>query len=768
VPATTPTHDHQHTPLVRAGRRGSSWRRSALGSVLAAVVVSVLSTGTASPAAADDTCANAAVRVQTGSTGLPDCRGYEMVSSPYKEGFRVDAGLFLRFTDDGVLSYGSIGSFAGNSQGILTNRYHATRSAVGWVTAAIAPPGDIYNTLSDAVQGESADLRSTLWTMSRRDLAGDTRGFYLRGPDGTFTRIGDAEDAVSGKAGVAGVSADLTHVVSYHGSNTTLFEYVGTGNVGPARAASVDNHGQEQGACPNSVSPDGRVIAYTAGCDGSGAGQVWARVGGSASVWMSGSECTRTAGDLGGPCNGASAATYTGGAVDGSRVFFTTSQQLVNGDTDAGNDLYACDIPAGALAPVGTANPCSTLTEVSGAATDAQVEKVVAVSEDGSRVYFVAQGVLADNLGLGDTGASAGAHNLYVWERDGGHPAGTARFVARLDANDLNRVQMTPDGRYLLFLTANRLVTDGPGDDDDGAYPGAPVGAVDAYRYDAVTKAMLRVSTSVSGGGGNGQGFDVSMFPGASSMSADGSTVIFDTAEALSAGDTDGVSDVYAWRADGGVSLISAGGGRLVGITPSGRDIFFASEAQVLAADRDFNTDIYDARIGGGFTPIQAAPCSGDGCQGQRSQPPSLTGPSPAGSGEASGVEVSPAFSLRTISAAQRKALAATGKVRLTVTTNTPGTIGVKATASIGGRSVTVGSARRTLGAPGEIAVTLTLSKKARGQLAVRGKLEVKVTVSHSKVALNRSVTLRLVHAKTKATRSAKREAVVGVGGDRS
>ena len=40
----------------------------------------------------------------------------------------------------------------------------------------------------------------------------------------------------------------------------------------------------------------------------------------------------------------------------------------------------------------------------SGTGANAQVENVVAVSEDGARVYFVAQGVLADNLGVGDVG----------------------------------------------------------------------------------------------------------------------------------------------------------------------------------------------------------------------------------------------------------------------------------------------------------------------------------------------------------------------------
>jgi hypothetical protein len=768
---TAPTRIDAPGPLARAVRHSGSWRP-----LLVAVVVGVLCASSTSTATADDTCANAAVRAQTSSTGLPDCRGYEMVSAPYKEGFQVER-IGLSFTDDGVFSYGSFGSFGGNPVGVLINRYHATRSAVGWMTTSVAPPSQIYDVLGETVQGESADLRSTLWTMRRRDVAGDKMGYYLRGLDGAFTRIGDSEDAL-GRAGVAGVSADLKHVFFNHANGSIVYEWVGTGNDGPPRAASVDNDGQLQGACPNRVSADGRVIVYTASCDGSGAGQVWARVGGSASVAVSGSECTRTSGDPDGACNGVSPASYVGGAVDGSRVFFTTKQQLVNGDVDrsndldpaAGNDLYACDIPAGAPAPVGSANPCATLTEVSGVATNARVESVVAVSEDGSRVYFVAQGVLASNLGVGDVGAATGAdaHNLYMWERDSSNPAGTMRFVARLAANDLTRAQMTPDGRYLLFLTGSGLVTDGPGDDDDGAFPNAPLGAVDAYRYDAVTKTIVRVSTSVSGSGGNGQGFGVSMAPGASSMTADGSTVIFDTSEPLSVADTDGVTDVYAWHDGEGVSLISAGGGESVGVSPSGRDIFFVTDAQVVAADADFNTDIYDARVGGGFAPVQTTPCTGDECRGPRSEPPTLAGPSGPASGSRGVGEQPTVFSLRAVSAAQRKALAATGRVNLSVTTNAAGTISVRATATIGGRSVTVGSARRTLGAPGKVAVPLTLSRKARSQLATRGKLAVKVAVSHSKVALDRSATLRLVHAKAKAKRSAKRASVIGVGGGRS
>jgi hypothetical protein len=772
---------------VGAGRNGGRRRQFALGVVLAAIAAGLLSVGSASPAVAADTCSNAAVRAENASTQLPDCRGYEMVTPPYKEGFPAYASPGL-FNDEGVLIYGSTGSFAGNGRAVLVNAYRATRSPAGWLTVATSAPATIYDTGGTASLGQSVDLRWSLTQAVRRALPGDMVGFWLRGPDGGFTRIGDAQDASGKPRNLVGASPDLSHVVFNYGPQgagvTQLYEYVGTGNGAVARPVSVDNHGQ---ALPdlicNTNIPDNRVIIFMSGCSGgSGADvlQVWARVAGSATVAVSASECTRSAGDPGGVCNGVAGAGYGGRSADGSRVFFTTSQQLVNGDTDAGTDLYACDLPSGVPVPVGAANPCASLTQVSATEGSAQVDNVVAVSDDGDRVYFVAQGVLGDNLGVDGLGPATAAdasfgqepHNLYVWQRDGGHPAGQTRFVARLAGtsgyvgNDVGSGQVTPDGRYLLFVTANQLVRSGPGADEDSAR--------DAYRYDAVTHRMVRVSMSVSGSGGNGPGpgADVLLVYGASSMTADGSTVIFDSAEALSVEDTDGVTDVYRWR-DGQVSLISAGGGRSVGITPSGRDIFFETVVPVLAADGDPQNDIYDARVGGGFAPAQTVPCSGDGCQGPLSQSPPLAGPLPVVPGGLGEVVASPAFSLRAVSSVQRRVLAATGKVSLVVTANAPGTITARATATIGGRSVMVGTARRTLTGAGRVTVVLRLSRKARSQLALRGRLSVKVAVSHSRVALERSVTLRLVHTKTqaKAKRSAKRASVlgpVGVGGGRS
>jgi hypothetical protein len=739
------------------------WRRiAALSTLLAAMVTASLLAGTPPPAQAADICPNAVQRAQNHSSDLPDCRAYEMVSSPYKEGFAVEP---RRFTDDGIVSYFSLGNFAGSGLG-SQNLYHAERSAAGWVTTAPSPSNVVYTTGGGTVAAESPDLRSAVWVMHRRDSSQVTDDIYVRNPAGDFIYAGHGAttECACPSPGVVGTSADLSHIVFNYGSSggavtSALREYVGTGNGGLPRAVSIDNNGNPTPAetCPNTTSNDGRVIVYTSGCH-IATPQLWARVAGSATVAVSGSECTRTAGDSGGACNGPSTAVYAGAADDGSRVLFTTSQQLVNADTDTGSDLYACDISPGSPAPIGAANPCASLTEVSGTTSDARVESVTAVSDDGSRVYFVAQGVLADNLGVGDQGAVAGTdqvprHNLYLWERDAAYPAGHTRFITSLDADDLARAQMTPDTRYLTFLTSSALVTTGPGADTDRPCPACP-SARDVYRYDSLTDALVRISTSTSGDGGNNPAYDAGS--GTSGLVAwmtdDGAAIAFETEEGLSPDDTDGTTDVYMWH-DGHVSLISSGGAELLWISPSGRDIYFQTEVALVAGDRDVISDIYDARVDGGFDVPQTTLCSGDGCQGQQSSAPGLLGRASSGSLGQGSAEASPGFSLQTVSVAQRKRLAATGKLVLTVSTNTAGTFSARATAAIGGRSVTVASGHRTLTAPGKVTLPLTLSRKARAQLAARGRLGVKVTVGHSKVALDRSVTLALTHTKVKAKR---------------
>jgi hypothetical protein len=785
-------------------RRPLARRAASVLTVLTAAAATAALSLTAAPALADE-CPNEALRAENNSTQLPECRAYELVTPQFKEGFLP----FNAIGGDGRLAFSSSGNFANNGLGhALGNLYVANRSPSGWSTTAQAPSGPEYD-MGTPANILSSDLSSSLWIMSRADQPIAVGDLYLRGSDGLFTRIGPATDpalvaptAPGGTAYPAGVNSavsnDLSHVViesdfsaAAGGPANDLYEYIGTGHERP-QPVSVDNTGKAISSCgaflsgypssPSSyhvISADGRVIFFTSGC---GTPALYARVNATTTISVAASQCTRTASDPGGACDAESAPTFQGANADGTRVYFTTEQQLVNGDTDATTDLYECDIPAGTPTPEGLTNPCPDLREVSGAAGGAAVQGVTRISEDGSRVYFVATGVLASNLGANAAAAVAGDDNLYVWQRNAAHPSGTTTFVGTLGPGDgqlwdadIRPAQTTDDGRYLVFMSGAALIDSGPQADTDTAQ--------DIYRYDADTGTLVRLSTDTDGTGGNAPGRDAQFLgnpylvaratPGPrGAMTDDGTAAVFTTTEALSPADTNGTYDVYLWR-DGRVSLISSGQPSLDGIlsfgslsasiSPSGRDIYFGTTAQLIANDVDTEVDIYDARIDGGFDPSSPPGCVGDSCQSARSTPPSPTQP---GSSSSTGLEVPPqarpTFSVQTVTAAQRRRAASTGKVTLSITTNAPGTL--SATATIAKRPGTVGTAKRNVPKASAVSLALTLSKKARAQLRNTGKLTVTILVRQDNGAVPRTVSLKLTRTKTARKAKTSRHAVVKGG----
>jgi hypothetical protein len=293
--------------------------------------------------------------------------------------------------------------------------------------------------------------------------------------------------------------------------------------------------------------------------------------------------------------------------------------------------------------------------------------------------------------------------------------------------------QTTPDGRYLVVTTTTPLVTSGPGADTDGAN--------DVYRYDSRTGEWLRLSTDTTGSGGNTERSTLVWFRPA--LTGDGRTVVFTADEALAPADTNSGTDVYAWH-EGQVSLISPDGGGDPGISASGTDIYFTTASKVTAADSDTSSDVYSARVGGGFDVRESGPCEGEGCVGAPSAPPGLPGGAGGLGGQGDVQQPAPRFTLRAISAAQRRALAQTGHVTVTVTANTPGSVSARITTTINGKPSNGAAARATTAEAGSVQLTLRLSPKARARLAAKRRLSVKILVTHSKVALPRSTTLKL------------------------
>ena len=183
-------------------------------------------------------------------------------------------------------------------------------------------------------------------------------------------------------------------------------------------------------------------------------------------------------------------------------------------------------------------------------------------------------------------------------------------------------------------------------------------GTEEAYAYDSAEQMVLCVSCGTSfnphphipttyiNEGTNTYG---GQSPIIAPASANGNFIFFDTPNALLPDDIDGEleplgfqgayspsSDVYEWRRygidgcklrQGCLALITNGisGNKniFLGTDPSGHDVFFATEAPLVAQDKDSVSDIYDARIDGGFPQPPPLPlqCEGDSCHNPTNPP---------------------------------------------------------------------------------------------------------------------------------------------------
>jgi hypothetical protein len=369
------------------------------------------------------------------------------------------------------------------------------------------------------------------------------------------------------------------------------------------------------------------------------------------------------------------AATFQGASADGSKVFFTTRQKLLSkepevkviGEEGTTLNLYEYDFSKRAEG--------KALVLLSPDPVGAKVEGVVRTSPDGSHVYFGALGALPIS---GKGGPVAGKANLYGYDT----VTGETKFVGGSQVEGIGTTistdqntrpaQTTPDGRYLVFSSKSPLAGDTNG----------PAQAV--YRYDFQTGELTWVSHAAHGFTPRNEGKDAMVAPlngmliGAMAnigdwnraISEDGSHIIFTTKEKLQADDVNNAADLYGWH-DGTVSLISDGqnpGGVSVNTTPaglvsaggmsaSGSDIFFSTQASLVGQDTDVLQDVYDARVDGGFpAPVAPPSCLGEACQGISSGLPSFGSATSSGF-PASGNLTPPAISVAAFDQSKPKPL---------------------------------------------------------------------------------------------------------------
>jgi len=194
-------------------------------------------------------------------------------------------------------------------------------------------------------------------------------------------------------------------------------------------------------------------------------------------------------------------------------------------------------------------------------------------------------------VALAALAASAGANHSAKDHISRGPSGGNGVAEAFFDAT-------SADGSRAFFDTDEQLVA---GDTD---------ASFDMYERHGSTTTLLSTGST----GGNGA-FDIFF----AAVSADGTRAFFETDEKLTAADTDGAFDVYE-RAGGATTLISTGspGGNgahdviFHAISRDGSRVFFETDEQLLAADTDSQTDVYE-RSGGTTSLVSTGPAGGNG-----------------------------------------------------------------------------------------------------------------------------------------------------------
>lgn len=596
------------------------------------------------------------------SLGLPDGRGYEMVTPVENENAEVykpggsgggaseeanDSGFPAVAAADGqAVAYVASPTAGGNgSQGDgAGNQYLATRNpAGGWTQRDIQPTGygsPVYwafsSDLSIGVLVSSEPLAAgvpaeypVLYTRQSGE-AGEAsyspfftvtppnrkpREFYATAPEGYSRALGEY---------YAGASSDFSHLLfeaddalvppAVDGGRfeDDLYESVAGQlrlvNVLPSGAsepnatfgAPVENEGTGAVNFSHVISSDGSRVFWT----DLNTGALYVREDGATTSLI------------------AERATYLTAAADGSQVLYIKA-----------GDLYEDDLENGVttdLAPGG------------------EVQGLLGASEDLGYIYIVADADLAP-------GASAGKPNLYLL-----HGA-TVKFIATLGTaseEDLGEfygngdyypwapdigfrtAEVTPDGRNAVFMSSRSLT----GYDNISETSGEREQEV--YVYDAESGQLSCASCDPSGERPAGVETPAGFLPVSQHftyqqqvISEDGARVFFGSSEPLVPQASDGKLNVYEWERDGSgecrrgggcIYLLSGGASPhdsyLLDASASGNDVFMVTAAHLLPQDQNEYYDVYDARVGVTAPPTPPQ-CTGTGCQGNPSAPPTFATP---------------------------------------------------------------------------------------------------------------------------------------------
>jgi hypothetical protein len=594
-------------------------------------------------------CSNDSLRIGA-SALLPDCRAYELVT-PFDTNARAPGGVGLLGTYFATREASPVGNAVsfqiqggsfpgGKATGSLAgDPYLAKRTEAGWRTSYVGPTGA--EAVSVLPGSNSPDQGYSFWGTAGSEGSAAIEGptSYLQYPDGHSALVG--RGSLGTDPGAVGqlISEDGRHVIFVSPSTAEhpavkLEEGAPGGGTQAIYDRTIDQEtGEEKthvvSLLPGNVTPSEGEHAFYEGAslDGRGVAFKLGAVTPSGPLYLryNDEETYEIAGEP----------TFAGVAEGGKRIFYIK-----------GGSLFAFEVG-------GEDNPISFTT--SGDVTP------ISVAADGAVVYFVSPSVLTGEPNPNGDSSKLGAENLYRSEE------GVTSFVGRVTKRDVDGLKEI-DGLGLWtdivgsgFLGADPSRTTADGDTllfesraDLTAYD--PEGHSEIYRYDFAHGELscLSCNPTLKAAESDASLQSVkqtmvspepfSAFAYTANLSTDGRRAIFQTPEALVAGDTDGLQDVYEWEAkgvgtcerlEGCVYLISSGQSKrvdyLYAVSDSGNDIFFRTGDLLLPSDTDETPSIYDARVGGGFPEVAEEECQGEGCRPTLIPAPVLPNPESGG-----------------------------------------------------------------------------------------------------------------------------------------
>jgi Tol biopolymer transport system component len=300
-----------------------------------------------------------------------------------------------------------------------------------------------------------------------------------------------------------------------------------------------------------------------------------------------------------GPAGGNAAynALFEKTSADGSVVFFSTGEGLVEADTDLESDVYMRDLTSGTTTLIsageaGCAPACGNGPADAGFA---------ASSSDGTKVFFVSEERLAaaDSDGSADIYVRNLASETTSLVSAGGPSCAPACGNGAFD--DVALRGISADGSHAYFTTAESL----SGADIDTA--------VDIYSRSLSGGLTTLVSQGGEGCapacGNNGA---VPVFQGSSES---GSRAFFSTDEPLVGADKDTATDVYVRDLPAGPTTLISGGtsatqtASFAAATADGAHVFFTTPEGLMAEDKDGFNDVYEWN-GGTLVLVTPAACS--------------------------------------------------------------------------------------------------------------------------------------------------------------